>query len=181
MPTRGFSPPACRCCWISAAQSAGFATHGVFACHPTRLRYKVFWDALNYNRGQNTAPADYRFADRRTDAEYQMSLRNLRRMALAVCDLPGVRIVGTGALNHRFGVENGVMAHSTLGELAQAALDHPGLDVTNPLASPAADARPLGPRRGAVAAGRALCRAPCRCGPSRGPGGSRLCWTSRSP
>lgn len=147
---------------LSAAQRAGFATHGVFACHPTRLRYKAFWDALNYNRGQNTAPADYRIAERRTDAEYQMSLRNLRRMASAVCDLPGVRIVGTGALNHRFGVENGSVARSALGELAQAALDHPGLDVTNPLASPAQTLDLLARGVAHVAAARPFAALPLR-------------------
>lgn len=122
---------------LAAAQRAGYATHGLFICHPTRLRYKEFWDDLNFARGTNTAPANYRLSDRRTDAEYQLSLQNVRRMILAARELPGIRLMGTGAISQRFGVENGPVARAALTALAQAVLDQPGLDVTNPLASPA--------------------------------------------
>lgn len=121
---------------LSAAQRAGFACYGLFACHPTRLRYKEFWDLLNFRHGQNTPPADYRFAPRRSDDEYQTSLRNLRRMVLAVRDLPGIEIVGTGALNQRFGGENAPLAWGGVRQLAQTVRDTATLEVSNPVASP---------------------------------------------
>ena len=39
---------------VNAAQRRGMDCLGLFVAHPTRLRYKQFWDALNYDRGQNT-------------------------------------------------------------------------------------------------------------------------------
>jgi hypothetical protein len=122
---------------ITDAQQRGFACLGLFAAHPTRLRYTVFWDALNFARGQNTAPADYRFAPRRSDEEYRISLQNLRRMILAVRDLPGVEVVSTRALNSRFALETGPVAWSNLRQLAQATVDHEAIGAENPLASPA--------------------------------------------
>jgi hypothetical protein len=122
---------------LAAAQRAGYAAYGLYVCHPTRLRYLDFWDVLNYARGMNTPPAKYRVSERRTDAEYQLSLHNVRRMILAARDLPGICLRGTGAISHRFGVENGPVWRADLTGLAQAVLDQPGLDVTNPLASPA--------------------------------------------
>jgi len=35
---------------------------GLFAAHPTRLRYTVFWDVLNFFSGQNTPEAEYKHA-----------------------------------------------------------------------------------------------------------------------
>lgn len=122
---------------ITQAQRAGFACYGLFVCHPTRLRYKEFWDILNFRHGQNTPPTDYRFAPRRSDNEYQTSLRNLRRMVWAVRDLPGIEIMGTGALNQRFGGENAPVAWTAIQQLAQAVADSPTLGVSNPVASPA--------------------------------------------
>lgn len=122
---------------VSEAQRNGHACLGVFGAHPTRLRYKVFWDKLNYDRGQNTPPAEYKFAPRRTDEEYQRSLRNLRRMLLAVADLPGVTIAATRTINNSFAGENHPVSWSEVLQLAQAALDDPSIRVDNPLASPA--------------------------------------------
>jgi len=122
---------------LSNARRRGFSCIGIFAAHPTRLRYTIFWDKLNYDRGQNTAPTDYRFSPRRTDEEYTASLRNLRRMILAVRDLPGVEIISTRALNHRFALENGPVAWSNIHHLAQAIADSNTISAENPLASPA--------------------------------------------
>jgi hypothetical protein len=122
---------------LKDARQRGFACIGVFAAHPTRLRYTVFWDALNYDRGQNTEPSAYRFSPRRSDDEYRTALRNLRRMALAVRDLPGVEIISTRALNQRFALENGFLAWSDLRQLAQATLESSAIDAENSIASPA--------------------------------------------
>jgi hypothetical protein len=122
---------------MSDAQRRGFFCLGLFAAHPTRLRYTVFWDALNYNRGQNTAPSDYRFAPRRADEEYATSLRNLRRMILAVRDLPGVEIAPIRALNNRFALETGPIGWAEVRRLAQAVVDHETIRTEELLASPA--------------------------------------------
>jgi hypothetical protein len=122
---------------VSEAQRNGHACLGLFGAHPTRLRYKEFWDKLNYDRGQNTPPAEYKLASRRTDGEYQSSLRNLQRMILAVAELPGVKIVSTRAINNSFAGENHPVAWSDLLQLAQTTLDDPSIRVDNPVASPA--------------------------------------------
>jgi hypothetical protein len=122
---------------IATAQRRGMACLGLFIAHPTRLRYKAFWDTLNYNRGQNTPASEYRFAPRRTDEEYQTSLRNLRRLLLAVRELPGVEIAGTSAITQRFAGENHPVAADEVRELAQITLDEGMMGTEHPLASPA--------------------------------------------
>jgi hypothetical protein len=122
---------------VNAAQRRGMACLGLFVAHPTKLRYTQFWDTLNYNRGQNTSPAEYRFAPRRTDEQYQTSLRNLRRLMLALRDLPGVEVIGMSDLTHRFAVENHPLPMAATRELAQMALDQGMMGTENPVASPA--------------------------------------------
>ena len=107
---------------ITDAQRHGMSCLGLFGAHPTRLRYTVFWDVLNFNRGHNTPEADYTYAPRRTDAEYAAALRNLRRMVAAVRGLPGVEIISTHRLNSLFAEEGGPVAWSALSLLAEAVL-----------------------------------------------------------
>jgi hypothetical protein len=73
----------------------------LFGAHPARLRYSLFWDALNYHAGENTDPAAYRYAPRKDDAAYVTSLRNLRRMVHAVGALEGIRFVPVRAIAGR--------------------------------------------------------------------------------
>ena len=122
---------------FEAARDRGASCLGLFAAHPTRLRYTVFWDALNFAHGQNTAPEDYRLAPRRTDEAYATSLRNLRRAILAVRDLPGVEIISNRALNNRFALEVRPIAWGDVRRLAQAVVDSETIRADDPLASPA--------------------------------------------
>ncbi len=122
---------------MAAAQRRGMSCLGLFVAHPTRLRYTKFWDALNFHRGQNTPVSDYRFAPRRTDEQYQTSLRNLRRLMLALRDLPGIEIAGASAIMRRFAGENGPVALSKVHELAQQVVDQGMMDTECALASPA--------------------------------------------
>src|SRR4051794_34436875 len=122
---------------VSAAQRRGMDCLGLFVAHPTRLRYLKFWDALNYNRGQNRPPAEYKFAPRRTDEQYQTSLRNLHRLMLALRELEDVKVIGTSDLTHRFGIENHPLPVATIPELAQMVLDQGMMGTENPLVSPA--------------------------------------------
>jgi len=78
----------------------------LFGGHPTRFRYTQFWDAINFSRGHNTDPQDYRSAPRKDDVTYATGLRNLRRMLLAVRDLPGVTLTSVRALSRRFTLES---------------------------------------------------------------------------
>ncbi len=121
---------------IGDAQRRGLSCLGLFAAHPTRLRYTVFWDALNFADGQNTDPSDYRFAPRRADDAYQTGLRNLRRMVLAVRDLPGVEIVPVRALNGRFALASSI-AWTDIRQLAQATAESDAIRADDPQASPA--------------------------------------------
>ena len=92
----------------------GVTCLGLFGAHPTRLRYTTFWDVLNFNRGQKTPETEYRYAPRRTDAEYASALRNLRRMVAAVRGLPGVEIISTRRLNSLFAAEGGPVASAVV-------------------------------------------------------------------
>jgi len=122
---------------IEDIQRSGFSCMGLFAGHPTRFRYTVFWDKLNFDQGQNTASEDYCFAPRRDDEEYATGLRNLRRMLLAVRDLPGVEITSTRALNNRFALESGPILWADVRQLARATADSEIIQAEDPLVSPA--------------------------------------------
>jgi hypothetical protein len=112
---------------ITDAQRRGMICLGLFGAHPTRLRYTVFWDVLNFNRGQNTPETEYRYAPRRTDPEYASALRNLRRMVAAVRGLPGVEIISTRRLNRLFAEDGGPVAWSALTRLAETVLSQKGV------------------------------------------------------
>jgi hypothetical protein len=122
---------------VAEAGRSGLSCMGLFAGHPTRLRYTVFWDALNFFRGQNTPPAEYTFAPRHTDAEYASALANLRRMVAAVRGLPGVEIISTRRLNRLFAEEGGPVAWASLRPLAEAVLASEGIAAGYPLAQAA--------------------------------------------
>jgi hypothetical protein len=122
---------------IEDARRQGLACVGLFGGHPTRLRYTVFWDSLNFAHGRNTAPADYRHAPRRDDATYATALRNLRRTILAVRDLPGVELTSPRSFSGLFATETGPIAWAEIGELARATLNSESISVENPMASPA--------------------------------------------
>jgi hypothetical protein len=112
---------------VEEARRRGLSCMGIFGAHPTRLRYTLFWDALNFARGRNTPEAEYKYAPRRTDAEYATALRNLRRMVAAVRGLPGVEIISTRRLNGLFAAEGGPVAWSALRPLAEAVLSGKGI------------------------------------------------------
>jgi hypothetical protein len=122
---------------VTNAKRYGHQCLGIFGAHPTRLRYKDFWDNLNFNRGKNTPASAYTFAPRRTDAEYQTSLRNLQRMILAIRDLPGVKLTSTCTLNRQLAEENHPIPWHEVLQIAQATLDSPSISVESPLASAA--------------------------------------------
>jgi hypothetical protein len=122
---------------VEVLQRDGTSCLLLFGGHPTRFRYTEFWDSINYNRGQNTDPADYRPAPRRDDKAYTTGLRNLRRMLMAVRDLPGVEMTSIRDLNRRFAVESKPVAWADLCRLAQAIADSETIRTDDPLASPA--------------------------------------------
>ena len=122
---------------VEDARQRGFACIGLFGGHPTRLRYTLFWDSLNYAHGRNTAVADYQHAPRRTDAAYASALRNLRRAILAVRQMPGIDLTSPRAFPGLFEPETGPVAWWTVRALAQAVLDSSQISVENPDASPA--------------------------------------------
>jgi hypothetical protein len=122
---------------MAEAQRSGSSCFGLFVAHPTRLRYTEFWDSLNFNRGQNTPPSEYRFAPRRADEAYATSLRNLRRLMVALRDLPGIEIAGASEIMHRFAGENRPISTAEVCALAQRVVDEGMLDVDNAVASPA--------------------------------------------
>jgi hypothetical protein len=124
---------------LRGAQRQGMAAVTLFAGHPTRWRYRAFWDGpgLNFNHGEQTAPENYRYAPRRDDAAYAQGLESLRRMLRAVRDLPGVELTTVRALNERWAPENGMLTAQALGRLAQAIVASGAISAEEPLASPA--------------------------------------------
>ena len=65
---------------------------GLFVSHPAMLRAEVFWDKLNYDRGINTPPEEWRLPEYRGEEEWLVVQRNLRRLAAEVARLPGVQL-----------------------------------------------------------------------------------------
>ena len=122
---------------LNEAARRGTQCLGLFAAHPTRLRHTVFWDALNFAEGRNPDPADYRLAPRRDFQTYARGLANLRRMILAVRDLPEVHIVGVGSLNGRFAPNEGSLSREELRQLARNIAESGVVSAEEPLASPA--------------------------------------------
>ena len=122
---------------LQKSQHLGRECVGLFAGHPTRYRYTVFWDALNYADGKNTDPDDYRFAPRRSDEIYRVGLSNLRRMLLAVRDIPGVDIAPLRALNGRFRLETAPNFAEGIQRLAVETADSTSIRTDNPTSSPA--------------------------------------------
>jgi hypothetical protein len=122
---------------IETARRRGLTCLGLFCAHPTRLRYTVFWDVLNFFRGQNTPEAEYQFAPRRSDEEYAAALRNLRRMIATVRELPGIEIISTRRLNSLFAEEGGPVTWSSLQGLAEAVLSAEGIAAGYPVAGAA--------------------------------------------
>jgi hypothetical protein len=122
---------------IGTIRRNGTSCLGLLAAHPTRLRYTEFWDDVNFINGQNPAPSEYRFAPRRSDEEYSVALCNLRRMILAVRDLPGVQIVPVRDLNARFPSCPGSVTWTELRQMAQFTVENETIRTDNTLASPA--------------------------------------------
>ncbi len=122
---------------VAQAQRSGLSCLGLFAAHPTRLLFTVFWDKLNYAHGQSTDPSQYRFAPRRSGEDYARALRNLRRMVLAVRDLPGIEIISVRDLVGRFAPGEGTIKSTELQQLARTIVESGTIPADNPLASPA--------------------------------------------
>jgi hypothetical protein len=122
---------------VEEMRDRGALCLGLFAGHPTRFRYTIFWDQLNYSKGQNTAPDSYQFAPRRDDAAYAIGLRNLRRMLLAVRDLQGVQVVSVRSLNRRFALQTGSVPWCSLRQMAQSIVESTSITSSDAQASPA--------------------------------------------
>ncbi|MCJ7736420.1 MAG: hypothetical protein MUQ10_03770 [Anaerolineae bacterium] len=122
---------------VQKAQQLGRECIGLFAGHPTRYRYTVFWDALNYADGENTDPHSYRFAPRRSAETYVIGLRNLRRMLLAVREMPGIDIAPLRAVNGRFALEASPIFAEGVQNLALEVADSATIATDNPTSSPA--------------------------------------------
>jgi hypothetical protein len=122
---------------ISEAAACGAACLGLFVGHPTRLRYTVFWDVLNYKHGHNTDPEAYQFAPRRSDEDYATGLRNVRRLLLAVRELPGIEVAPVGAITERFAPAEKDVAVAELARLAMEIVETGEIPSADPIASPA--------------------------------------------
>ncbi len=122
---------------IEESRAKGAVCLGLFAGHPTRFRYTIFWDQLNFAKGHNTAPDAYRFAPRRDDGAYAVGLRNLRRMLFAVRDLDGVHLASVRSLNRRFALQTGTIAWADLRRVAQTVADSESIMAEDSQASPA--------------------------------------------
>jgi len=122
---------------IESLARAGKPCVLLFGGHPTRFMYTQFWDAINYDRGHNTEPGEYRWAPRRDDSAYAMGIRNLRRMVQAVRELPRVRMTSVRSLNGRFLPQSGPVEWHELSRLAGLAANGQRIHVDEPMASPA--------------------------------------------
>ncbi len=122
---------------VKHCQQQGLICTGIRAAHPTRFRYFDYWDEINFKDGLTTPPERWQAGQRRSDEGYKIGLRNLRRMAMAVRDLPGVQILPFRALNQKFAHENQTIPWDRIPEVAQEVISDGSLRVDDPLASPA--------------------------------------------
>jgi len=110
---------------------------GLFVCHPAMVRAKQFWDYLNFNRGQNTPPKQYRLPEYRNEAQWETAQRNLRRLARDIARLPGVQVLTVQQVNQRVEPPAKLVQGNDLLQRARAAVRRPSIETDDPLVSPA--------------------------------------------
>ena len=110
---------------------------GLFVCHPTTVRATVFWDRLNFYQCVNTPPEQWRLPEYRSDAEWEVAQRNLRRLASQVGRIPGVTIRTVHAVNQLATKPPTMVPVDELARMAQAAALSQEIESENPLLSPA--------------------------------------------
>ena len=91
----------------------------LFMCHPTRVIHAEFWDGVNFAKGANPPPADWKPARRHPDALLPTMQKNYRRLCEWLRADPRLEIVGWGDLLHRYDGQKASAAHDELAEIAR--------------------------------------------------------------
>ena len=110
---------------------------GLFVCHPTKLRAKAFWDALNFSHGLNTPRECWRLPEYRSEAEWDRAQANLRRFARMLANMPGVQLRTIAEMNRLVAPEPTTVSAAILRAQAERAARAPQIDCTEPVLSPA--------------------------------------------
>lgn len=77
---------------VEEAKAKGLDWLGTFCCHPTTVRAEKFWDAINFNKGENTPPEEWVMPPVRPIEVYPKALANFRRLARWIRDESGVEV-----------------------------------------------------------------------------------------
>lgn len=109
---------------------------GIFCAHPTKLRARVFWDKLNFDKGQNTPRSKWRLPELHTEQEYRSALKNFRRLVQWLRDDSGLEFRTISELNALFGKPSETVSLPELLEVARKVLELREPVVTAPI-SPA--------------------------------------------
>jgi hypothetical protein len=74
---------------LEADRRAGMRWVQVFLGHPSRILHEAFWDTPNFGAGRNPPPDEWVSPPRKSDADLQTALTNLRQTVRELAALPG--------------------------------------------------------------------------------------------
>ena len=77
---------------IREAAENGVQWIEVFAGHPSRILHEAFWDGEPFAGGRSPPRTEWKPPQRKSEAELQIALSNLRQTLLTLRDIPGVEI-----------------------------------------------------------------------------------------
>ncbi|HEY7030823.1 MAG TPA: hypothetical protein VH482_05830 [Thermomicrobiales bacterium] len=87
---------------LQSDRRAGVQWAQVFLGHPSRILHEEYWDLPSFRGGQNPPPAEWVRPRRKSDADLEIALANLRRTVRRVAALPGCEPATIRQMNARF-------------------------------------------------------------------------------
>jgi len=123
--------------YISDRAKEGVDWLGLYVCSPEMMRAKTWWDGPNFDRGVNAPPGQWRLPDYRSDAEWEVAQRNLRRLVTDAARLPGVQLRTVGEVNALAIDSPSLIQVSDLSARARTAAASQEIEAADSLLSPA--------------------------------------------
>jgi hypothetical protein len=77
---------------IESMRNAGTRWLEVFMGHPTRILHEEFWDGPNFSQGKLPPREQWVLPRRKSDADVQRALANLRKTVRRIVEAPGVQV-----------------------------------------------------------------------------------------
>jgi hypothetical protein len=87
---------------LEGDRQAGIRWVQVFLGHPSRILHEEFWDTPNFGAGRNPPPGEWEPPRRKSDADLETALTNLRQTVRELVALPGCEPRTIREMNARF-------------------------------------------------------------------------------